>query len=115
MIRLKNGLELTEKDLVNWDNVPEEAEIANLGLAIPRAGGQPPYIFDVRGFEEICLARQASAAPGGATKLGGFVIFGVANNHVTELTIRTDGIGMKSYHRDALTLRPGCLRRMTTK
>ena len=112
LLRLKSGIELTEKDVGTWDNVPADVEISSLGLASQRKG-QPPYIFDVRGFEEVCCAKMGSAGPGGPSTMIGFVIFGVANNHVTELTIRTNGIGMKSYHRDKLTLRPDCLRRMT--
>lgn len=112
MIRLKSGIELTEKDVGVWDNVPADAEISSLGLAIQRKG-QAPYIFDVKGFEEVCLAKMGSSV-GGLPAMIGFVVFGVANNHVTELTIRANGIGLKSYHRDKLTLRPECLRRMTT-
>ncbi len=111
MLRLKSGIELTEKDIGVWDNVPADAEIVNLGLAIHR-NGQPPYVIDVRGFEEVCLARMGSNI-GGLSKMIGFVIFGVTNTQVTEFTIRMDGVSLKSYHRDKLTLRPECLRRMT--
>lgn len=112
MLRLKSGIELTEKDVGVWDNVPADAEISSVGLAIARGGGQLPYVIDVRGFEEVCVARMGSSI-GGRQKMIGFVVFGVANDHVTEFTIRTDGVGLKSYHRDKLTLRPECLRRMT--
>ena len=112
MLRLKSGLEMTEAELGSWDNVPADAEIVNLGLAIQRKD-QPPYVIDVRGFEEGCVAKMGSSV-GGRSKMLGFVVFGVANNHVTEFAIRTDGVGLKSYHRDKLTLRPECLRRMIT-
>jgi len=113
MLRLKGGIELTEKEVGIWDNVPADVEISSVGLAIARGGNQLPYVIDVRGFEEVCVAKMASSV-GGLQKMIGFVVFGVSNNHVTELTIRANGIGLKSYHRDKLTLRPECLRRMTT-
>lgn len=112
MLRLKSGIELTEKDVGVWDNVPADAEISTLGLAIERKG-QAPYIFDVKGFEEVCLAKVGSSV-GKVQSIIGYIIFGVANNHVTELTILANGIALKSYHRDKMTLRPECLRRMTT-
>ena len=112
MLKTKDGMELTERELKNWDNVPADVEIKALALSIQRSEKQQPYIVEVQGYEEICCGRIGQAAVGGAAKMIGFVIFAVANNHVTEFSIRTDGVQLKSYHRDKLTLRPSCLRRM---
>ncbi len=112
MLRLKGGIEITEKEMGCWDNVPADVEIASLGIAIQR-NGQPPYVISVKGYEEICCGKVGSSGMGGPSKMVGFVIFGVANNHVTEFTIKADGVMLKSYPRDKLTLQPSALRRMT--
>lgn len=112
MLRLKGGIEMTEKDIGVWDNVPEDVEIEAVAIAIQRQPGQPPYIVEMKGFNEICLGKLGSAVPGGSAKMIGFVAFCIGGDQVTEFTIRTDGVSLKAYHRDQLTLRPSCLRRM---
>ncbi len=111
MLKLKGGIEATEKELKLWDNVPQDAEIEALALAIER-NGHPPYIVEVKGYEEICCGKLGSVVGGGPGKIIGWVIFAVSNSHVSEFTIRNDGVSLKSYHRDKLTLNPSCLRRM---
>ena len=112
MLKLKGGLELTEKELGVWDNIRTDSEIEALGVAIDRGPGQPPYVIDVRGYTEICCAKMAQAAPGGAPQMTGYCIYCVRGDEVTEFKITTHGIALFSYSRDKLTLRLSSLRRM---
>ncbi len=113
MIRTKDGLEVTEKEVKCWDNIPHETEIQSVAVAIPRNGAKP-YIVEVKDYEEVCVGRIGSVIGAGPARLTGFAIFAVANRHVTEFTIQADGIRMKGYPRDKMTLRPDCLRRMVS-
>ena len=112
MIKLKGGIEMTEKELRYWDNVPKDAEIEAVGIAIPREGGQEPYIVDLRGFDRICLAKVGSAVGGGPGKITGFAAFGVKGESVTEFMIGLSGVSLKAYPIASLTLKPEALRDM---
>lgn len=111
MLKLKGGVELTEKEIGSWDNVPSDVEIEALAIGIQRNGFKP-YIIDVKGYEEICCAKMGSSIGGAPGKMIGWVVFGLRGETVTEFSIRTEGVELKSYHRDKLTLRPSCLRKM---
>ena len=112
MLKLKNGLELTEHQMKCWDNVPKDTEIKALALALPRKK-QPPYIIDITGYEEVCCATMANAnLVGGKVGVVGYVLYCVKNSLVNEMKIMTNGIALKTYPRDKLELRPSCLRRM---
>ena len=111
MLRLKTGLELTEKELSYWDNLPNDIEIKALALTIPRPNGQS-FILEVTGYEEICCATLGSASLGGTCNIAGRIIFCVKDQEVSELKLTNSGISLKSYPRDKLELRPSCLRRM---
>ena len=111
MLRLKGGIELTEKEVGCWDNVPGDVEIESLGIGIER-NGLKPYIVEVKGYEEICCAKLGSSL-GRESKMVGWIVFGVRGETVTEFSIRIDGVQLKSYPRDKLTLRTSTLRKMT--
>lgn len=114
MLRLKTGLEMTEQEVGCWDNIPRTIEIQSFALGIPRSGGLPPYIIEVSGYEEMCCGKVGSVIAGTPARLTGHVIFAIRNDTVTEFTVRGDGISMKSYPRDKLTLREDTLRRMSS-
>ncbi len=111
MLKLKGGLEVTEKELTCWDNVPTDAEIEAVALGIERKGF-PPYIIEIKGYEEICVGKIGSSVGGGPTKIVGFAVFCVASDNVTEFTIKNDGVTLRNYSRSKLTIRPEALRRM---
>jgi hypothetical protein len=113
MLKTKDGLEVTEREVKFWDNLPSDIEITALAVSIPRNGAKP-YTVEVRDYEEVCVGNIGSAVPGAGNRIIGFVIFAVARDHVTEFSIYADGIRMKGYSRDQLTLRPEALRRMVT-
>ncbi len=110
LLRLKGGIEVSEKELGCWDNVPVNVEIEALGIGIERPGIKP-YIVEVKGFEEICCAKMGSSL-GAQAKMVGWVVFGVRGETVTEFFIGTEGVKLKSYPRDKLTLKLSTLRRM---
>ncbi|KKL52047.1 hypothetical protein LCGC14_2289380 [marine sediment metagenome] len=112
MLRLKTGLEITEKELSYWDNVPADVEITALALALHRHGGQSPFIVEITGYEEVCCATMAQAGMGGSGQTVGRGIFCVRNNSVNELRISNNGISLRTYPREKLELRPSCLRKM---
>lgn len=111
MLKLKTGLELTEKEMTCWDKVPKDVEIKAFALALHRPK-LSPYIIEITGYEEICCARMAHAAIGGKTQIVGYSLYCVKNDMVSEMRITGDGITLKSYPRDKLELPPSSLRRM---
>ena len=111
MLKLKNGLELTEHELKCWDNVPKDAEIKAFGLSLHR-NKKPPYIIAISGYEEICCATMATAVSGADARIVGRVIYCVKGDVVVEMTIEGDGIRLKSYQRAELSLKPEALRHM---
>jgi hypothetical protein len=110
MLKLKGGIEITEKEVGCWDNVPVNVEIESLGIGIERQGLKP-YIVQVKGYEEICCAKMGSSL-GKETRMIGWVVFGVRGETVTEFSIGGEGIELKSYPREKLTLRISTLRKM---
>jgi len=112
MLRLKTGLEITEKELSYWDNVPADVEITAFALALHRHGGQSPFIVEITGYEEVCCAIVGQAIMGGSSNIVGRAIYCVKNNSVNELRISNNGISLRTYPREKLELRPSCLRKM---
>jgi hypothetical protein len=110
MLKLKGGIEVTEKEVGCWDNVPVNVEIESLGIGIERKGFKP-YIVEVKGYEEICCAKMGSSL-GGESRMIGWAVFGVRGETVTEFCIGSEGVQLKSYPRDKLTLRTSTLRKM---
>ena len=111
MLRLKTGVELTEHELKCWDNVPKDVEIKEFALSLSR-NKKTPYIIAISGYEEICCAAMATASSSGEARMLGRVIYCVKNDTVTEMTIESNGIRLKTYQRADLNLKLSCLRRM---
>lgn len=113
MLKLKGGLQVTEKELGFWDRIPEDVEISSLALAIPRSSTPKPFILHFEGYDQICCAKMAMAALGAATMVG-HRIYCVKGDYVNELTVTAEGIKTKNYPIGELTLKSSALRRMVS-
>jgi hypothetical protein len=71
LLRLKNGLELSESEFP-WDQVPAGVEIESLALAFPRENA-PPYMLEYKGFERYCCTRLSRAGYRVAVQKGGMI------------------------------------------
>ncbi len=111
LLTCTSGLQITEKEVGYWDNVPKDIEIKVAAISIGRPN-QKPFIVHVEGYDEICCGKTGRMVPGIGAEINGNVVFGIKGDQVTEFFITTGGVKLSTYHRDKLTLRPDCLRRM---
>ncbi len=110
LLKLKGGIELTEAELGSWDNVPANAEIEALAIAVPRPGANP-YIIDYKGYELYCCARIGSAAQGVEGSSIGYSVALIKDRQVTEHDILPEGMRLRSYPEDKCEIPTRCFRR----
>lgn len=110
LLRLKNGVELTEQDLGCWDNVPADAEIAALAIAIPREGATP-YIIEWKDYERYCCARIGQAAQGAIGNVVGYSVNVVKAGQVLEHDILCNGMKLRTYVEEKCAVPARCFRR----
>jgi len=113
MLKLKEGLEVTENELKHWDNVPQDVEISSLALGIQRDRGLPPFILHFEGYDQICCAKMASTTPG-APLVVGHAIYCVKGEDVNEIKVFSNGIKIRNYPIGKMTLKQSALRRMVS-
>jgi hypothetical protein len=112
LLRLKDGLELTEKELGCWDNVPGDVEIAAAALVINRQGAKP-YVIDYHGYEQYCIARVGSAPQGAVATFVGYSVSVIKQGVVLEHEIYGDGMKLRMYPRERCDVPDHCFRRGT--
>ena len=108
-LKLKGGIELTEKELEYWDRVPADAEIEALALIQPR-GGKKMFVHDFRGYEEYCCARMG-VGPIPVLIQTGYCLYLSIHGQVTEIEFLDDGMRVKSYPREKSDVPDRCWRR----
>ncbi len=109
LLRLKGGIELVEAEVNYWDNVPPGAEIEAAALAIPTATG--PYIVELAGYEEYCIARIGTEIfGGGADPIAGYSLYGAREGSVFQVDVLAGGMRLKSYRREQSDIPSRCWR-----
>ncbi len=109
LLKLKQGVELTEKQMGFWDNVPANVEIEAVAFAMPRTNAQP-YILEMRGYEEYCIERMSSSVAGRDQSIG-YCLLGAKDHVVFKVEILSSGMRFESHARYSLSLPDRCWRR----
>src|SRR6266567_9183787 len=98
-LRLSGGVEISEQQMRNWDQVPKDVEIDSAALIFQRPGALP-YVIELSGYERYCIARSVSAGFAGAGSEQGYALYGGKSDLVTELEVLPSGMRMKMYALD---------------
>src|SRR5437016_4767903 len=109
-LRLSGGVEISEQQMRNWDQVPQDVEIDRAALIFQRPG-TVPYVIELSGYERYCIARSASASCAGAGSEQGYCLYGQYRDSVSEIEVLPSGMRMKSYSMDKCQLPERCWRR----
>jgi hypothetical protein len=109
-LRLSGGVEISERQVRTWDNVPKEVEIEKAALVLPRSGGTF-YMIELPGYERYCIARSVSSIIAGAVMEQGYCLYGQYRDWVTELEVLPSGMRMKSYAMEKCQLPERCWRK----
>jgi hypothetical protein len=109
-LRCAGGLELTEKELGCWDNVPTHIEIVAAAMVIDRQGA-PPYVIEYCGYEQYCIARIGSAAQGMEGQCVGYSVTVIKQDFMLEHEIRSDGMRVIVKPRNECDVPDRCFRR----
>ena len=110
LLTLKDGLQLTEASLGNWDNVPMNAEIETLALAMPRDNA-PPYVLEYQRFERYCCSRIGSAIAGLAGNVVGYSVAVQLHGLVIEQDIYPHGMRLTAQGAARSQIPERCWRR----
>ena len=110
LIKLHDGLELTELELGTWDNVPPNAEIESLSLAIARDNA-PPYVLEYRRFEAYCCSRIGSSVAGLAGNVVGYSVAVEKNGLIIEQDIYPHGMRLTAQGAEKSQIPSRCWRR----
>ena len=108
-LKLRGGLEISEQQMRNWDQVPSDVEIDRAALIFQRPG-TVPYVIELSGYERYCIARSVSAGFAGAGSEQGYCLYGGKSNLVTELEVLPSGMRMKMYSLEQCHLPERCWR-----
>ena len=109
LLKLKNGLEISEAQARFWDNVPPHVEIEAMAFAIKR-NNAPPYVLDMRGYEEYCIERM-DISNSVEDQVIGYCLLGVKDSQVFKIEIHSAGMKFKSYSRSESTIPDRCWRK----
>jgi hypothetical protein len=109
ILRCAGGVELTEKELMCWDNVSRHVEIESAALVIERQGARP-YVIEYCGYEQYCIARLAGAAQGQQGKVLGYSVTVCKQDAVLEHEIRADGMRVMIKPRNECDVPDRCFR-----
>lgn len=89
----EDGETATEAQLGDWDHVPADRRLKEIGLFIPAFGWDcPPLPIKLEGDERYYCARLDTAPLGGVGKRIGYVMVGVRNGTCRRLTVDYRGI-----------------------
>ena len=109
MLRLKQGIEITEDQVQYWDNVPANVEIEAVAFAMPRTNAQP-YILEMKGYEEYCIERVGNSVAGMDLSIG-YCLLGAKDHMVFKVEIQPAGMRFESYARYTSKTPDRCWRR----
>jgi len=109
MLKLRDGLEITEEQMKFWDNVPSNVEIKALAFAVPRRDA-PPYVLEMKGYEEYCIERMGASVEG-LERVIGYCLLASKDRQVFKVEIHPSGMRFESYHRASSKTPDRCWRR----
>ena len=84
---------VTEAQLGDWDHVPKDRRLKEIGIFIPVFGGEaPPLPLSLSGDERYYCARLDTSPLGGVGKRLGYVLVGIKNGACRRITCDYRGI-----------------------
>jgi hypothetical protein len=108
-LKLSGGVEISERQMRNWDQVPRDVEIDRAALIFQRPG-TVPFVIEMSGYERYCIARSVSTGFARAGGGQGYALYGAKLALVTELEVLPSGMRMKMYSLEQCQLPERCWR-----
>ncbi len=110
LLKLKSNLEITEAQVQCWDNVPTHVVIVALAFSIKRQEA-PPYILEMKAYEQYCVEKIASGVSSGTGKIVGYSLSGIKESMVFKVEIYSAGMKFVSYPRSLSKVPDRCWRK----
>jgi hypothetical protein len=102
----EDGTEATEAELGDWDHVPKDSRLKEVGLYIPAFGwGVPPLPLRLKDKERYYCARLNTMPLGGVGKRIGYVLVGKKNGAMERITCDYRGIDFDTPDPEVLNIR----------
>ena len=108
-LKLSGGVEVSEQQMRNWDQVPNDAEIHKAAVIFQRPGDLP-YVIEMSGYDRYCVARCVSVGFASVGGDHGYCLYGTRSDQVTELEVLPSGMRLKMYSFDQCQLPEHCWR-----